>query len=112
LARELWHRRANARGRALPQLALARSIRISLAAVDEAPPAETATLPGLTHREREILAHIVAGRTYGEIARDLVLSEKTVSAHISHLPHKTGTANRVELAQLARRVASAAPADR
>jgi DNA-binding NarL/FixJ family response regulator len=41
-----------------------------------------------------------------------VLSEKTVSAHISHLLHKTGTTNRIELAQLARRVASSAPTDR
>jgi DNA-binding NarL/FixJ family response regulator len=53
----------------------------------------------------------VAGRTYGEIARELVVSEKTVSVHVSHLLHKTGTANRVELAQLARRVASSAPTD-
>jgi DNA-binding NarL/FixJ family response regulator len=52
----------------------------------------------LTPREREILAHIVAGRTYGEIARDLVISEKTVSVHVSHLLHKAGTTNRVELA--------------
>jgi DNA-binding NarL/FixJ family response regulator len=88
--------------------ALAQSTRISLAAIDESPPAETAALPGLTPREREILAHIVAGRTYGEIARELVLSEKTVSVHVSHLLHKTGTANRVELAQLARRVATSA----
>ena len=86
--------------------ALARSTRVSLAAIAESPPAETAGLPGLTPREREILAHIVAGRTYGEIARELVLSEKTVSAHVSHLLHKTGTTNRVELAQLARRVTS------
>jgi DNA-binding CsgD family transcriptional regulator len=28
--------------------------------------------------------------------------------HVSHLLHKTGTINRVELAQLARRVASSA----
>jgi DNA-binding CsgD family transcriptional regulator len=91
--------------------ALAQSIRVSLATIDESPPAETEALPGLTPREREILAHIVAGRTYGEIARELVLSEKTVSVHVSHLLHKTGTANRVELAQLARRVASSAPAD-
>jgi DNA-binding NarL/FixJ family response regulator len=91
--------------------ALAQSTGISLATVDEAPTAETATLPGITPREREILAHIVAGRTYGEIARELVLSEKTVSVHVSHLLHKTGAANRVELAQLARRVASSGPAD-
>ncbi len=77
-------------------------------AVDEGLPAEAEALPGLTPREREVLTHIVAGRTYGEIARELVLSEKTVSVHVSHLLHKTGTANRVELAQLARRVAKAA----
>jgi DNA-binding CsgD family transcriptional regulator len=63
------------------------------------------TLPGLTPREREVLAYVVAGRTYGEIARELVISEKTVSAHISHLLHKTGTASRVELAQLVGRLA-------
>ncbi len=72
------------------------------------PAGRTAALPGLTPREREILAHIVAGRTYGEIARELVLSEKTVSVHVSHLLHKTGTTSRVELAQLARRVATSA----
>jgi DNA-binding NarL/FixJ family response regulator len=88
--------------------ALARSARVSLATIEESPPAETAAFPGLTPREREILAHIVAGRTYGEIARELVLSEKTVSVHVSHLLHKTGTANRVELAQLARRLAGQA----
>jgi DNA-binding NarL/FixJ family response regulator len=69
--------------------------------------AETAPLSGLTAREREILAYIVAGRTYGEIARELVLSEKTVSVHVSNMLHKTGAANRVELAQLAHRLAAA-----
>ena len=57
----------------------------------------------LTAREEEVLAHIVAGRTYGEIARALVLSEKTVSSHVSHLLAKTGTANRVDLAGWATR---------
>jgi DNA-binding NarL/FixJ family response regulator len=83
--------------------ALARSARISLAEVNESKP-ESEALPDLTPREREVLAHIVAGRTYSEIARELVLSEKTVSVHVSHLLHKTSTANRIELAQLARRV--------
>ncbi len=84
--------------------ALARSTRVSLATIRHSQPPEPAALPGLTPREREILAHIVAGRTYSEIARDLVVSEKTVSVHVSNLLHKTGTANRVELAQLSRRV--------
>jgi DNA-binding CsgD family transcriptional regulator len=61
-------------------------------------------LPDHTPREREVQAHIAAGRTYGEIARELVISEKTVSVHVSHLLHKTGATNRVELAQLARRL--------
>jgi DNA-binding NarL/FixJ family response regulator len=84
--------------------ALARSARVSLTAVDESPPAQPDAFPDLTPREREILAHVVAGRTYAEIARELVISEKTVSVHIAHRLHKTGTANRIELAQLARRV--------
>ncbi|MCD9197924.1 LuxR family transcriptional regulator [Aeromicrobium wangtongii] len=86
---------------------LATTARIRTGAVGStdgpAPPHETPSLLGLTTREREILAHVVAGRTYGEIARDLMISEKTVSSHISHLLHKTGTANRVDLARLAAR---------
>ena len=58
---------------------------------------------GLTAREVEVLALISAGYTYGEIARELVISEKTVSTHVSHLLAKTGTANRMELSGLARR---------
>ena len=34
-----------------------------------------------------------------------MISEKTVSTHVSHLLAKTGTANRVELARLVHRVA-------
>ncbi len=40
-----------------------------------------------------------------EIARALVISEKTVSTHISHLLANTGTENRVELARLVHRLA-------
>ena len=61
-----------------------------------------ASIPGLTPREREILRHLMAGRTYAEIAGALFLSEKTVSSHISNMLRKTGAANRVELAQFAR----------
>ncbi|MGO4385434.1 helix-turn-helix transcriptional regulator [Specibacter sp. RAF43] len=65
-----------------------------------------AELPGLTPREREILAYVVAGRTYGEIARALVISEKTVSSHISNLLRKTGASNRLDLSRLATQPAS------
>ncbi|MBL7261185.1 response regulator transcription factor [Actinoplanes sp. LDG1-01] len=57
---------------------------------------------GLTSRENEVLGHVVAGRTNAEIAAELVLSEKTVSVHVSNMLRKTGAANRIELARWAR----------
>jgi DNA-binding NarL/FixJ family response regulator len=84
--------------------ALARGARIPLTAPTAQAATRQTTIPGLTGREREILAHLVAGRTYAEIAKALVLSEKTVSVHVSNMLRKTGTANRVELGQLAHRV--------
>jgi DNA-binding CsgD family transcriptional regulator len=83
--------------------ALARSARIGLGGT---PQVGGVLLDGsvhLTPREREVLAHVVAGRTYAEIADALFLSEKTVSSHISNILRKTGTANRVELASWAAR---------
>jgi DNA-binding CsgD family transcriptional regulator len=84
--------------------ALARGSRIPLTVPAEAAAENETTIPGLTGREREILAYLVAGRTYAEIAKALVLSEKTVSVHVSNMLRKTGTANRAELAQLANRL--------
>jgi DNA-binding CsgD family transcriptional regulator len=81
--------------------ALARHGRVALAGVRSAP--AQPRMPGLTARESQILEHVVAGRTYLEIARALFISEKTVSVHISNLLRKTGAVNRLQLAQLARR---------
>ncbi|NYG08099.1 DNA-binding NarL/FixJ family response regulator [Phycicoccus badiiscoriae] len=84
--------------------ALARGAHVRLEDPDSSgPPPAMAHGVGLTARETEILGHIVAGRTYGEIARSLVVSEKTVSSHVSHLLSKTGCANRVDLARWATR---------
>ncbi|MFG1628277.1 AAA family ATPase [Kribbella sp. NPDC049227] len=58
----------------------------------------------LTKREQEVLAHLVANRTYAEIAQSLFISEKTVSVHVSNLLHKTGTTSRREVAALAIRL--------
>ena len=74
------------------------------------PEAAADSLPGLTRREREILAHVVAGATYAEIAATLVISEKTVSSHVSNLLRKTGTSSRVELSRLVTR--QSGPSDR
>jgi DNA-binding NarL/FixJ family response regulator len=92
-------------------VALARSARIPLTEAVRPDTGDVPALPGLTNREREILAHVMAGSTYPEIARTLVLSEKTVAVHVSNMLRKTGTANRVELAQLARRVRATAQHD-
>jgi DNA-binding CsgD family transcriptional regulator len=89
--------------------ALARSARISLTTPEAVPIQSAAALPTLTSREREILSYVIAGSTYAEIARDLVISEKTVSAHVSNLLRKTGTTNRIQLAQLARRLVGTIP---
>ena len=57
----------------------------------------------LTPREHEILALVAAGRTNGEIARQLFISTKTVSVHVSNILAKLGAAGRTEAAALARR---------
>ena len=85
---------------ALEDLAVSARIHVERVGANPQPQAWIA-LVGLTEREREILDHVVAGRTYGEIARALVISEKTVSSHISNLLRKTGTSNRVDLSRLA-----------
>ena len=84
---------------------LAAGARISLAS-PMIPTAATvpAAFAGLTPRETEVLAHLVANRTYAEIARALSISEKTVSVHVSNLLRKTETRSRREIAALARRV--------
>ncbi|MCY7396915.1 MAG: response regulator transcription factor [Nocardioides sp.] len=57
----------------------------------------------LTAREAEILALVAEGRSHGEIARQLFISVKTVSVHVSHVLAKLGAAGRTEAAAIARR---------
>ena len=80
--------------------ALATTARVPLSQPGARPLQVPRPGPSLTRREREILDHVVAGRTYAEIAESLVISEKTVSSHLSNLLRKTGTRSRVELARL------------
>lgn len=51
----------------------------------------------LTPREIEVSRLIVKGITYKEIAKDLFISEKTVTKHIQNMFGKAGASNKVEL---------------
>jgi len=52
----------------------------------------------LTERELEILGLVAAGRSNGEVARMLWVSEATVKLHLSHIYGKLGVANRTAAA--------------
>ncbi len=57
----------------------------------------------LTDRENDVLALLVEGRTNRQVARQLYISEKTVSVHVSNILAKLGVHSRTEAAAVARR---------
>lgn len=60
-------------------------------------------LAALTTREAAVLAHLGAGATNQQIARDLVISPHTVKVHVRHILAKLKLRNRAQAAALARR---------
>ena len=58
-------------------------------------------LDRLTEREREVMRLIARGYTYREVAKELVLSVKTVETHVSAVLRKLQLSNRRELARWA-----------
>jgi two-component system, NarL family, nitrate/nitrite response regulator NarL len=56
---------------------------------------------GLTARQLEIVAAVVAGLANRDIARKLSISEDTVKHHLTQIFSKTGVSNRLELALFA-----------
>jgi DNA-binding NarL/FixJ family response regulator len=57
----------------------------------------------LTARETEVLKLVADGRTNRQLARELYISEKTVSVHVSNILGKLGVRSRTEAAAVARR---------
>ena len=53
-------------------------------------------MAGLTARQIQVLGLIAKGKTNREIARELVLSERTVERHTADIYHKVGARNRAE----------------
>jgi DNA-binding NarL/FixJ family response regulator len=62
---------------------------------------EAAAFKELSDREMEVLAQVAKGKSNGEIAADLSLSEKTVRNHVSTILAKLGLTNRIEAATYA-----------
>ena len=55
-----------------------------------------AALAQLTERETEVLRHLAAARSNGEIAEQLTVSEATMKTHVSALLRKLGLRDRVQ----------------
>jgi len=66
-----------------------------------APTRGTEQVEALSEREREVLGLIGRGRSNGEVAADLYLSEATVKSHVAHILAKTGCRDRIHLVMLA-----------
>jgi DNA-binding NarL/FixJ family response regulator len=64
----------------------------------------------LTVREFEVARLVADGLTNAQIAAELVVSPKTVSAHVEHILAKLGVGRRTEIAAWATTVRGAEPA--
>jgi DNA-binding NarL/FixJ family response regulator len=83
------------------ELDAARAAFVSLGATPDAVRAEAlapagppSNVAGLTTRELEVLALVATGMTNRQVADTLVVSEKTVASHVSHIFTKVGVSSR------------------
>ncbi|MGW6689341.1 response regulator [Streptomyces sp. NPDC054961] len=79
------------------QVLLQPEVAVALLAEEDRPPS-SGRGGSLTDREREVLRHIADGRSNREIARALVLSEKTVKTHVSNILMKLDVVDRTQAA--------------
>jgi ATP/maltotriose-dependent transcriptional regulator MalT len=94
---------------------LARQARLSLGAQPAAPvpapdaPEDKLAPYSLTRRELDVLLMLADGRSNPEIAKELFISPKTASVHVSNILGKLGVSGRVEAATLVHRLGLAGP---
>ena len=91
--------RAARRGEVHLDSALAAKLMASLRSPATSPSADP--FAELSEREREILQLIAEGHANKEIARRLVISERTARTHVSHILGKLGLTSRTQAALLA-----------
>jgi DNA-binding NarL/FixJ family response regulator len=80
-----------------PRKVLARLIEGGSASPAASTSSGDSVLKRMTAREREVLDHLMDGRSNRAIAEALGIDEATVKAHLGRMLRKTGAHNRVEL---------------
>jgi DNA-binding NarL/FixJ family response regulator len=85
-----------ARGDALLDPAITRSVIEEFAGKPVLRRELAAKLEELTKREREVFTLVARGRSNAEIARELVVSEGTIKTHVAHVLLKLGLRDRVQ----------------
>jgi DNA-binding NarL/FixJ family response regulator len=98
--------RAARRGEIHLDAAIARRLMASLTPARDSAPNPFGEL---SERELEILRLIAEGHANKEIARQLVISERTARTHVSHILRKLGLSSRTQAALFAVREGLAAP---
>jgi DNA-binding CsgD family transcriptional regulator len=85
--------------------------------VREAPPVQLhdaqpdfEALGRLTRRELDVLRSLATGRSYREIATELIVGEETIRSHVKRILRKTGHPNRTALVTAAHRAGIIDPA--
>jgi DNA-binding CsgD family transcriptional regulator len=73
---------------------------------------DSAGTDGLTGRERQVAGLVASGLSNREIAARLVISQRTVDAHVNHIFAKLGVSSRVQLTRRLSDRAAQAPPDK